>query len=181
MTATRLALGLFSLAAATSLVVACAAIDSIGTGNGNGNGNAGASAASATATDASAEAGVTGVGCGIEQTSGTTMCRGTSACPGLVVDSETFPKCGFRIGPTGASLVCACNGSICGMGSFATCSEAAAILRGTTEGEVCVQLGEGRCKEPSDDTSGGATPTTCDKSCLSECGGGSGCAEICGC
>jgi hypothetical protein len=135
-------------------------------------------------TDAAAEPTVTGAGCGIESGSGIQLCLATSACPTLAVDTQALPHCGFRIKGGSSELVCACGDSICSMGAYTTCAQAAGLLTSQTEAQVCTQLAEGRCSAgtPTPSTSSGSSSNpTCDRSCLKDCGGGAGCASICGC
>jgi hypothetical protein len=153
-----------------------------------GGGKSTEPAASDGGTEAAAEAGVQGAGCGIETGSGTQLCVATSLCPKVVVDTQALPHCGFRIRAGASELVCACGDSLCSMGVFSTCAQAAALLTSQTEQQVCTQLAEGRCSAgvPATSSSGasgsgsGGNPS-CDKQCLSECGGGGACASICGC
>ncbi len=143
----------------------------------------GGSAAKATdgGTDA-AEAGVVGAGCGRETSSGQELCVATSVCPNVVVDTQTFPHCGFRVRGSASELVCACGESICSMGAFSTCAQASALLRSQTEATVCMQVAEERCSAGTPVASPPSTSKpTCDRQCLQECGQGAGCASICGC
>jgi hypothetical protein len=145
---------------------------------------------SAAASDAGAgdggDSGVLGAGCGIESGSGQQLCVATSLCPNVVVDTEAMPHCGFRIKGSSSELVCGCGDSICSMGAFTTCTQAAALLQSQSEGAVCAQVGEGRCSvgkpsTSSSSSSSSSSGSTCDRSCLQECGSGAGCASICGC
>ena len=133
-------------------------------------------------TDA-AEAGIVGAGCGIESGSGQQLCIATSICPNVVVDTGALPHCGFRVKGAASELVCGCGDSVCSMGAFTTCAQAAALLQSQTEAAVCMQVAEGRCfaGTPSTSSSSGSSKPTCDRSCLQECGQGAGCASICGC
>src|SRR5438128_2579657 len=74
---------------------------------------------------ADAGATITGAGCGAERQSGTQLCIATSQCPNVVVDTQAMPSCGFRIRGSVADLVCACGTSICPMGIYTTCQQAA--------------------------------------------------------
>jgi len=149
---------------------------------------AGAEAAFAEAVTA-VEAGVVGANCGIESGSGQQLCQATSICPTLVVDTQAFPHCGFRIKGGATELVCACGQLLCSMGTYTTCTQAAALLMMQTEQQVCTQLAEDRCSAGTAAPSSGGSGTsgssgakgTCDHTCLAECGGGGGCASICGC
>jgi hypothetical protein len=175
--------------ALTALVgLSCCAVLGCGlaqlTQSGSGTG---ASTTSAEGGADAAEAGVSGAGCGIESGSGAQLCVATSLCPTVAVDTQALPHCGFRIKAGSSELVCACGESICSMGAFTTCKQAAGLLTSQTEASVCAQVAEGRCSVGAGaGSSGGAgasssSGSTCDKTCLSECGGGSGCASICGC
>lgn len=142
-------------------------------------------------SDAGPDANVTGAGCGTESQSGATLCRATSTCPSVVVDSDAFPHCGFRIRGSVSELVCACGELLCSMGSFTTCTSAAELLLSQTEQGVCLQVNEGRCSPARGTSSGGAGGASsgsssggnpaCDRQCMSECGGGSACASVCNC
>ena len=128
------------------------------------------------------DAALIGAGCGTESGSGQKLCIATSACPKVVVDTQALPHCGFRLKGSSSELVCACGDSICSMGAFTTCAQAAALLTSQTEAAVCTQVAEGRCfaGTPSTSSSSGSNPG-CDRSCLQECGTGAGCKSICGC
>lgn len=152
------------------------------------SGSSGSSGATGDAgSDAAADSGVTGAGCGVESGSRTQLCVATSACPTIAVDTQALPRCGFRIKGGSTELVCACGDAICSMGAYTTCAQAAALLTSQTEAQVCTQLAEGRCSAgvpstgSSSSSSGSSGSSTCDRACLKDCGGGSGCASICGC
>jgi hypothetical protein len=166
-------------ASAAALVLGCGIVDIAPAG---GGGSKATSAAVADGgSDAAVEAGVVGANCGIESGSGQQL-------------SQAFPHCGFRIKSGATELVCACGQLLCSMGTYTTCTQAAALLMTQTEQQVCTQLAEDRCSagtaapSGSSGTSGtsGASGSsgasgTCDHTCLAECGGGGGCASICGC
>ncbi len=140
----------------------------------------GTSTSAGSGADGGADGGLTGQGCGTESQSGSVLCRATSACPNVVVDGQTFPNCGFRILGGAVDLVCSCNGSLCPVGTFASCTQAAALLENQTEAAVCMQVAEGRCAA-GEGTSGTSGSPTCNRECVAECGGGSACASVCGC
>jgi hypothetical protein len=179
-------------ASAAALVLGCGIVDIAPAG---GGGSKATSAAVADGgSDAAVEAGVVGANCGIESGSGQQLCQATSICPTLVVDTQAFPHCGFRIKSGATELVCACGQLLCSMGTYTTCTQAAALLMTQTEQQVCTQLAEDRCSagtaapsgsSGSSGTSGASGSSgasgTCDHTCLAECGGGGGCASICGC
>jgi hypothetical protein len=140
--------------------------------------------------DGGAEGGVQGAYCGAERQTGIQLCAATSMCPTVVVDTQAMPSCGFRIRGSAVDLVCGCGDQVCPMGIFANCAQAAQLLANQSEGQVCAQLGEGRCTEATNATttssSGGSTSssggnTACDKQCLADCGGGAACASVCNC
>lgn len=156
-------------------------------------GDEGASAASSTDAGAS-DAGFVGGGCGTESSTGAQLCTATTMCPTLVVDTQAMPHCGFRLRNGVPDLVCTCGTSICSMGVFDTCLQAANLLANQTEASVCAQISEGRCLEvtpgsapvvdqtkssSSSSTSSGGTG--CDQQCVKDCGGGAACAAVCNC
>ena len=132
-------------------------------------------------TDAGADSSLRGAGCGTESGSGAQLCLATSECPKLVVDNAAMPHCGFRIRGTAAELVCGCGDSICSMGTYTTCAQAAKLLSSQSELQVCTQVSEGRCSLRAPAVSSTTTNAPCDRQCLKECGGGAGCASLCGC
>jgi hypothetical protein len=149
-----------------------------------GGGGKDSKTASDAGTDA-ADASIAGQGCGVERSSGATLCAATSACPSIVVDTQALPHCGFRIRGGSTELVCGCGDFICSMGTYTTCTQAAQLLTSQTESAVCQQVAEGRCTDatPTGGSSGssGSGKPTCDKECYQQCGGGAGCASMCGC
>lgn len=127
------------------------------------------------ASDAAANS---GLGCGKDPQTGETLCIGLSSCPGLVVDQNELPGCGFRVtGGASIDIECACSGSICPLGVATSCAQAKSLLASQTYAGVCIQVSEGRC------TSGTAQPppSNCDKTCASQCGGDPTCLQGCGC
>lgn len=170
---------LFSFAAV--VVVGCG-IEQLSQGGGGSNKSA--STASDAGSDA-ADSGIIGAGCGIETGSSTQLCVATSQCPNVVVDTTALPHCGFRLRAGASELVCGCGESLCSMGVFTTCAQAASLLTSQTEQQVCTQLAEGRCSAgvPTPGTSSGSSSSgsRCDKACMADCGGGGACASICGC
>jgi hypothetical protein len=144
---------------------------------GSGDGGAG-SAESASTT--SGDAGPKGVDCITEPETGATICSGISTCPGLLVDHDVYPTCGFRVG--GGALLdleCGCQGSLCPIGVAQTCEQAQALLRDQSESTVCLQVADGRCTKGTQ-TKPPASPT-CDKLCAAECGNVPSCLRLCGC
>ncbi|HEY8075175.1 MAG TPA: hypothetical protein VIF62_13720, partial [Labilithrix sp.] len=130
--------------ASFALVVALAACLDVSqnsaTGGGGGTTGAGGDGGAA-------DAAVAGQGCGIDMNTGITLCRETAQCANVVVDGTAFPDCGFRIRGSAVDLVCACQSSLCPMGAFVTCDQAAKLLVGQTEASICAQVADGRCSE----------------------------------
>ena len=128
---------LFAALLALAPLAACG-LDNITQGGttGTGSGDAGTAAQ---------DAGPVGEGCGVESQTGITLCVATSLCPEVVVDTQSFPHCGFRIVGGQVDLVCGCSEAVCSMGAFSTCAQAAQLLTGQTEAQVCTQVAEGRC------------------------------------
>lgn len=152
---------------------------------------AAASTDAGTTTDAS----VVGGGCGVEPTTGQQLCVATTMCPTLVVDVQAMPHCGFRLRGNAVDLMCACGASLCSMGLFDTCTQAAKLLTSQTEAAVCAQVTDGRCLEStatvptaaatqtssSTSSTGGDPNDPCDRQCVKDCGGGAACAAVCSC
>lgn len=174
---------LYPFVAATLLVAACALE--------NRSAGEGADAGPVTTSDGGAEAGVQGAGCGAERQTGIQLCAATSMCPELVVDTQSMPSCGFRIRGTAVDLVCGCGDQVCPMGIFSNCAQAAQLLANQSEGQVCAQIGEGRCTAATNATTSSTSSTSSSsssssgnagcKQCLAECGGGAACASVCNC
>jgi hypothetical protein len=164
-------------------VLGCSLAQLTQSGGGGGTGTSTTSAEGG--ADAAADAGVQGAGCGIESGSGAQLCVATSLCPTVAVDTQALPHCGFRIKGGSSELVCACGELICSMGAFSTCAQAAGLLSSQTESSVCTQVAEGRCSRGTaaagTSSSSSSSGSSCDHTCLKECGGGGGCASICGC
>ncbi len=130
----------------------------------------------------SVPSGATGAGCGQDPTTGAILCTGISLCPQLVIDSSTFPDCGFRIHGDAIDLECVCSGSLCPAGSPATCDQAAQLLARLTEGTICAQVSDGLCVTPAGGGSpGGGVPSGCDPTCRTQCAGDPNCVQGCGC
>jgi hypothetical protein len=135
-------------------------------------------AAGAAGASAAADAGPEGTGCGQDPYTGATLCLGLTACPGVTVNQEAFPGCGFR--PTGSTtldLECSCSGALCPIGVATSCGQAQALLAEQNQGLVCAQISEGRCLQ-------GTTtlpPSNCDENCRGACVGDPACVTACGC
>jgi hypothetical protein len=174
---------LYHLVAAALLVAAC------GLENQNGGDREGGDGGPTANADAGSEGGIQGAGCGAERQTGIQLCAATSMCPELVVDTQSMPSCGFRIRGSAVDLVCGCGDQVCPMGIFANCAQAAQLLANQSEGQVCAQIGEGRCTAVTNATTSSTSSTSSSsssgdlgcKQCLAECGGGAACASVCNC
>lgn len=172
--------GSLALLSALACGFGCAQITQEGASSSGGSGAIGSPV---TGGDGGADAGIKGDGCGVDRETGATLCAVTSMCPSVIVDRDVFPSCGFRIRGAQVDLLCACTGSLCPIGVFGTCAQAAELLAKQNEVTVCAQVNEGRCTTGggASSSSGSSGTKTCDRACLTECGGGAGCAELCGC
>lgn len=97
--------------------------------------------------EGSTTTGVTGVDCGPDPDTGVVLCSGISSCPGLTVDPDLYPGCGFRVhdGSSVLDLECACYGEICPIGIASSCDQATALMQDQSQYVVCMQIDEGRC------------------------------------
>jgi hypothetical protein len=143
------------------------------------NSDSGASGSAGAATDSDAAAPATGSNCGVDPSSGISLCLGISSCPGARVDPDQLPGCGYRISGTIIDLECLCDGSLCPMGSAASCLDAKALLMDQSAQGVCAGVADGRCTALKDTPV--VSSSTCDKNCRSECGGDPNCVTLCGC
>ena len=149
-----------------------------------GQTGAGMSPASATTAGYDAGAGsdaapaaVSGTQCALDSVSKTTLCTKIDPCPGLAVDHDVYPDCGFRVPAVSLDLECVCGDFLCSMGTALTCAQAGMLLTNGSELAVCTQVVEGRCAPR-----GAAKPvSSCDRTCASECAGDPGCLGLCGC
>ncbi len=160
------------------LALACGN-SSISTGTGGGTTTGGDAAAGAAA--------VRGLGCGVEQETGSVLCAGVSACPGLLVNQDAYPGCGFRVNGTAFDLQCACQDVLCPVGTPRTCTQAKALLDNQNRLIVCAQVNEGRCisgtKAAKPAASSGSNTRGCDAGCMADCArsGVGSCELLCGC
>ncbi len=142
--------------------------------------DAGASAGtSGTGGDGSAGGTATGTNCGVDPSSGISLCLGISACPTVRVDPDQFPDCGYRISGSIIDLECLCGDALCPMGSAASCLDAKALLADQSAQGVCAAVADGKCttvKQTSVSSS-----SMCDKDCRAECSGDPNCITLCGC
>lgn len=117
-------------------------------------------------------------GCVVDPLSRVTLCTAIAICPGLAVDRDRFPDCGFRTGAGLIDLQCVCDNYLCPLGAALTCGQARDLLATQFEISACAQVGEGRCAPRS---AVPPTGTSCDKNCAATCGGDLGCLRLCGC
>ncbi len=145
--------------------------------SGPGGGLSSASDAGAAGSSSTTTASTTGAGCGTDVLTGVALCAAASACPGLVIDREIYPHCGFRVPSTTIQLECICGDYLCSMGTVLDCDQAAKLLAWQTEVSVCAQLDYDRCalraKKP--------TGATCNPTCRMGCTGDPTCVTQCGC
>lgn len=122
---------------------------------------------------------VSGTQCGTDPSSGIALCLGISSCPGVHVDPDQFPECGYRIMGSAIDLECLCGDALCPLGAAASCLDARALLSEQSAQGVCAGIAEGRCTTLSE-TSNRASPS-CDQQCRAQCSGVPGCLTLCGC
>jgi hypothetical protein len=143
--------------------------------------DAGAGAAGSpgvTSGDAAASVPSGGSGCATDSVSGAMLCTGFDQCPGLTVDHDVFPDCGFRVPSTSIDLECVCGDFLCPVGAVLSCAQAKTLLGEQSEMSTCVQQNDGRCaprSAPKPETTG------CDKNCADACAGDINCRKLCGC
>jgi hypothetical protein len=118
------------------------------------------------------------LGCVVDPFSRVTVCTVIGLCPGLAIDHDRFPNCGFRAGSGTIDVQCFCDSYLCPLGATLTCGQARQLLSTQYEINACSQVGEGRCAPRS------APPPTngsCDKNCAAMCANDPGCLRLCGC
>jgi len=167
---------LFSIALLLSLS-ACLQLGKPSDSDDSSTGDAAGAGAGAAGTGSSAAA--TGTNCGVDPSSGISLCLGISSCPAVRVDPDQFPDCGYRISGNKIDLECLCGDSLCPMGSAASCLDAKSLLFDQSAQGVCAGVAAGRCQLVKQ-TAHTAT-STCDKDCRAQCGGVPGCFTLCGC
>jgi hypothetical protein len=118
------------------------------------------------------------LGCVIDPLSRVTLCTAIGLCPGLSVDHDRFPNCGFRAGTGVIDVQCFCGDFLCPLGATLTCGQARDLLATQFELTACSQVNEGRCARRS---IAPPTGTSCDKNCAAMCAGDPGCLRFCGC
>ena len=168
-----------SLVALAALVVSGCSLVGVNTGDG------------ATATGAGGGTGTgtgvaSGTSCGVDPSTGVTLCLGISTCASVAIDTEVFPACGFRISGNVLDVECVCGGLLCPLGAASTCDALATLLAAANEGSVCAQSSGGSCTEIAVTTTTTTTTTTggsstCDTTCRDECANDPTCILACGC
>ena len=121
----------------------------------------------------------TGADCVTDSASRITLCTSLSLCPGLAVDHDLYPDCGFRVAGSAIDLECLCDDYVCPMGAALSCTQARQLLLNSTEAMVCAQVADGRCAERA--TTGSIPESTCDRGCAESCANSPSCLELCGC
>lgn len=121
----------------------------------------------------------TGTNCGVDPSSGISLCLGLSRCPTVRVDPDQFPDCGFRISGAAIDLECLCGDSLCPMGSAASCLDAKALLSEQSAQGVCARVADGQCEQLKQTAP--SSSSTCDRVCRDQCSGVPGCVTLCGC
>lgn len=120
-----------------------------------------------------------GVQCGKDPSSGVTLCSGTTACDGILLDSNALFGCGFRTVEPSFDLECLCNGTyLCPIGVAATCDEITSVVGTKTLADICNQVSTGTCREVA---ATGAPASACDRNCAADCAGSAACLSACGC
>jgi hypothetical protein len=140
---------------------------------------AGAAGSAGTTADSDAAAPATGTNCGVDPSSGISLCLGISSCPGVLVDPDQYPGCGYRISGDIIDLECLCDDSLCPMGAAASCLDAKALLMDQSAQGVCAGVADGSCTVVKETPV--VSSSTCDKDCRSGCGADLNCITLCGC
>jgi hypothetical protein len=157
-------------------VLGCGIIPGLGTTDGSGS-SAGNGGSSSSGTPGGTE-------CGTDPETSAVLCLLNSVCPGLTIDSEVYPGCGFRPGNL-VDIECSCSGMLCPLGAT-SCSDAQAKLADQNYGVVCAQVSAGTCLQGtpvagSSSASSSSGGSTCDTVCRDECAGEPTCIQGCGC
>lgn len=119
-----------------------------------------------------------GSGCAVNTVSGTILCTSLDQCPGLAIDHDVFPECGFRVPSTSIDVECICGDFLCPVGAALSCAQAQELLMDQSEVVTCVQQNEGRCAPLIMSKVG---ESSCDKTCAQACAGDINCRGLCGC
>jgi hypothetical protein len=146
--------------------------------SGDPDAGAGAAGGAAFASDAPAVMLSGGSGCAIDSASGASLCTTFDGCPGVAVDHDVYPDCGFRVPSTTIDLECVCGDFLCPVGAVLNCGQATVLLAEQSEVAACVQQNEGRGAPRS---SSKPDSSTCDRNCADSCSGDINCRKLCGC
>jgi hypothetical protein len=119
-----------------------------------------------------------GSNCALDSISGVTLCTSVAVCPGLAVDHDVYPDCGFRVPSSSIDLECVCGDFLCPIGAALGCGQAKDLLDSHSELDTCIQASDGRCAPRSAPKMGGSS---CDHACADVCAGDPGCLQLCGC
>jgi hypothetical protein len=103
-------------------------------------------------------------------------CEFVSLCPGLMIDPNQFPQCGYAVHGDVIDPECLCYGEMCPMGAPATCADMANILASTTVATVCAEYTGGHCQ-----SLGGQGATSPCQQCQINCHNVVSCLQNCGC
>ena len=145
---------------------------------GDGSSGDGTQAQSSASSQKSSE---TGVGCGKDPTSGVALCVGTTECPKVSLDLDTFPDCGFRTTTGSYDIECVCNGAtLCPVGVASSCDDIAALFAHKTLADFCNQSA---CRDvgPAPGSKPSTRSSSCDSNCAADCAGAATCVQACGC
>jgi hypothetical protein len=178
-----------TLAAACALLLAgCGLIQGLE------GGGSGGSTSAATSTVAAGTGAAQGINCGVDPNTSATLCLGITTCPGLTIDQEVYPECGFLVQGSVVNVECSCGGYLCPLGTT-TCTDAQTLLAQSNEGQVCAKVSDGSCIEGTPattaSTTAGATTSagttsvssggSCTQCCISSCDNDPVCLQACGC
>jgi hypothetical protein len=84
-------------------------------------------------------------GCVVDPLSRVTLCRETVLCPGLRIDPDVYPDCGFRLPSTTIEVQCVCDDALCPLGTALDCNQLRRLLADQSALLVCIQRDENRC------------------------------------
>jgi hypothetical protein len=168
----RQSIALRVLALLGSLVLACGG----GATSSPAPAPADAGAASNAAPSAPQQPEALGSGC-TPITSSYNICTMISTCPGLQIDTNRFPECGFSVHGSALDPECLCYGSMCPMGTPQTCDDMQTLLSNVTIESVCAEYQAGHCQSEG---SIGGVDTDC-QLCKANCNGNQACIQNCGC
>ena len=105
------------------------------------------------------------------------LCEDLSTCPGVGIDPNAFPDCGYSIHNDLIDPECLCYGYACPMGAPQNCGDMAALLvSGVSQRGICENVLAGHCRDLGAD----GTPSDC-QICKDNCYGIQTCIWACGC